>query len=383
MNLNKILAISILTIITIFGTNQIFAMEEKKCEWKDLPFDSKMDILKNLTADGLRQLIYISKEMKELALYELRKTGKPASFIWSFFKKDIKEKQIAVLPEDTRSIRANDSFIVTTSNSNIAKVWDVQTGKVIKELEGHTGKLKTIAISKDGSLIATGSSDNTIKLWDTKNFSLLRTLDGHTESIIAIIISTDNNIISVSYIDNIIKSWKVETGECIRTIQEGQLPLCIAMNSTGTLIASGGFDAIVNLRNTNLEDSLRGIYSNQDWITSIAINSNSSFMVTGSTDKTIKIWDLKTNSCLQTLSGHNGSISYIEISYDSSIIAAGSGHGSIKVWDVKTGKCLKTLQNNNNSYIRHITISRNNQYITTISDDNKINTWHVNNNMEI
>lgn len=46
------------------------------------------------------------------------------------------------------------------------KIWDAESGKCIKTLEGHTKGVRSIAFSPDGKHIVSGSNDNTIKIWE-------------------------------------------------------------------------------------------------------------------------------------------------------------------------------------------------------------------------
>jgi WD40 repeat protein/beta-lactamase regulating signal transducer with metallopeptidase domain len=44
--------------------------------------------------------------------------------------------------------------------------WDVVAGKEISQLQGHAGRVETVAIATTGKVVATGGSDTTILLWD-------------------------------------------------------------------------------------------------------------------------------------------------------------------------------------------------------------------------
>ena len=45
------------------------------------------------------------------------------------------------------------------------KIWDTDTGSLIKTLTGHTDRVFSLAVLPNGFL-ASGSHDNTIKIWN-------------------------------------------------------------------------------------------------------------------------------------------------------------------------------------------------------------------------
>jgi len=45
-------------------------------------------------------------------------------------------------------------------------LWDVEQGRHLATLEGHSGSIPVLAFSPDSRILASGSSDTTILLWD-------------------------------------------------------------------------------------------------------------------------------------------------------------------------------------------------------------------------
>ena len=58
--------------------------------------------------------------------------------------------------------------IVTASADKTARVWDADSGKELRKLEGHTFWVTCVAYSPDGKRIATASGDNIARVWDAE-----------------------------------------------------------------------------------------------------------------------------------------------------------------------------------------------------------------------
>ena len=70
------------------------------------------------------------------------------------------------------AITPDGKHIVSGSNDETIKLWDIQSGKEIRSFEGHTFFVNSIAITPDGKHIVSGSNDKTIKLWDIQSGAL-------------------------------------------------------------------------------------------------------------------------------------------------------------------------------------------------------------------
>ena len=73
------------------------------------------------------------------------------------------------------------TILASGSDNAIVDLWEVNTGREIRTLAGHTGSVLSVAFSPDGNTLASGSVDATVKLWDINTGDEIRTLEGHTE----------------------------------------------------------------------------------------------------------------------------------------------------------------------------------------------------------
>lgn len=69
---------------------------------------------------------------------------------------------------NTLAISEEGTFFVSGAKDKKIKIWDSETGGLLKTLEGHTNFVNSVSISPDGNFIASASNDKTIKIWDRK-----------------------------------------------------------------------------------------------------------------------------------------------------------------------------------------------------------------------
>ena len=57
------------------------------------------------------------------------------------------------------------SRVVSGSEDNTVRIWNVATGESEAELKGHSGRVSSVVFSPDGSHVVSGSEDNTVRIW--------------------------------------------------------------------------------------------------------------------------------------------------------------------------------------------------------------------------
>ena len=102
-------------------------------------------------------------------------------------------------------VDAAERFLVTASEDKTARVWDLETGRLLRVLRppigaGDEGKLFAVAISPDGAVVAAGGrtgwdwdGDHSVYLFDRQSGRLLRRLTGLPNVIYHLAFSRDGD----------------------------------------------------------------------------------------------------------------------------------------------------------------------------------------------
>jgi uncharacterized protein with WD repeat len=111
--------------------------------------------------------------------------------------------------------------LATGSWDKTAKIWDLESGKALTTLEGHTSSVSSVVFSPDGKRLATGSDDKTAKIWDLESGKALTTLEGHTSDVKSVAFSPDGKRLATGSDDNTAKIWDLDANELLLHWQSG------------------------------------------------------------------------------------------------------------------------------------------------------------------
>jgi WD40 repeat protein len=70
-------------------------------------------------------------------------------------------------------------MIVSGSDDNTLRLWDLQGNQIDNPFLGHGSSVNSVAFSPDGKAIVSGSRDNTLRLWDLQGNQIGNLFLGH------------------------------------------------------------------------------------------------------------------------------------------------------------------------------------------------------------
>ena len=264
---------------------------------------------------------------------------------------------------------------VSGSRDNLVKLWDLETGELIRTFAGHKDWVNDVAFALGGKAILSGSKDRTLKLWDVETGELLRTLQGHRGWVNAVAVSPDGKRAASVSDDRTVRLWDLETGSQLRSLTGHQdWTLAVGFSSDGRQVVSSGKDDTVRVWNAEtgaLEKTLRG---HKDWVSALAVASVGELAVSGSDDRTARIWDIATGKEERTLTGHGDWVVAVAISPDGKRVLSGSKDGTARLWDIATGKLLRTFAGHG-EMVSAVAFSPDGERVISTGRDRTLRVW--------
>jgi WD40 repeat protein len=127
-------------------------------------------------------------------------------------------------PVEALAFTPDGKRLASAANDGL-KLWDSETGALLKTLSATAKKVELLRFSPDGHLLATGDRDGTLALWDVQKGKLLRTWKGHSEMVLALAFSPSGDRLASGGRDDLACVWDVESGEKLLTLARHAKPV--------------------------------------------------------------------------------------------------------------------------------------------------------------
>jgi len=238
--------------------------------------------------------------------------------------------------------------MVTSALDDTVKVWDMNAGRCIGLLEGHTASVRTLQV--EDNIVATGSMDATIRLWDLSKARYdpqdnrinkgetedddplafgnaedmepdppagsmadcpLFTLEAHVDEVTALHFRGDTLISGSS--DKTLRQWDLEKGRCVQTLD--------VMWAAAQASVSMGSNEGAWRQTGRLPDATANFVG--------AVQVFDAALACGTADGMVRLWDLRSGQVHRSLVGHTGPVTCLQ--FDDVHLVTGSLDRSIRV----------------------------------------------------
>lgn len=237
-------------------------------------------------------------------------------------------------------------IMVTAAMDDSVRVWDLNAGRCIGLLEGHTASVRALQV--EDNLLATGSVDATVRLWDLSkahydpqgsqfgkddeddgiafenpdDFPVepppgsmadcpLFTLQAHVDEVTALCFRGD--VLVSGSADKTLRQWDLEKGRCVQTLD--------------VMWAAAQASATVSTGEGQWRQTSRATDVSADFVGALQVFESA--LACGTADGMVRLWDLRSGQVHRSLVGHTGPVTCLQ--FDDVHLVTGSLDRSIRV----------------------------------------------------
>jgi hypothetical protein len=220
-------------------------------------------------------------------------------------------ESVAISPDGRRALSGGQDTIV--------RLWDLESGDVIREFRGHSEYVFCVAFSPDGRLAYSTSggsftgewrdgTDSAIRVWDVETGRELRRLNGNRGIVWSVAVSRDGRRVLAGGSDGTLILWDSETGAEIRRF--GLQGRCI--NSVAFLpdcrraVSASGEDKTISLWDVETGWEIDRFRGHTDGVTWLAVSPDGGLLFSSSYRKgELILWDVDSRKQVDKMSWGN------------------------------------------------------------------------------
>ena len=313
-------------------------------------FAHLMGLIALQRGDPLRAVQLLEQAAKDSSYYHDRWAAHgsdPRSFIKSFklypigelasFAGHIKHvRSVAFAPDGRRA------FSVGADRS--IRIWDVQSGRCLKNLRTFNFVPVAGALSPDGRLAATayGTAFKTLDFWDLDQGALRFRSPGMAVS--GVCFSQDCRHAAAFGDGGRIRVIEIASETVIAELTDPGAPIsALAFLADSRSLAIGREDGSLSVCRWETCEAVMQISSARGTICHIQVDADGRRMVTASSDELIRLWDTQSGAEIRRFPGHHGAVSQARRTPDGAYILSASADKTMKAWDASTGRCFRTF----------------------------------------
>lgn len=200
---------------------------------------------------------------------------------------------VAFSPDGTR-LAAGTGCAFDMPNSAFVKVWELATGTLLLDIPVDSF-VHEVTFSPDGTLLAAIYGNGTT-LWEVASGNVYTQLEGHTDSVLGIVFSPDGSLLASSGIDGI-RLWSVASGEQLAVLETPYVEAvdAIAFSPDGTMLIAGDSTASLIFwdiaTGTVLATQPAGV--EQHAIFSVGFNADGTLLVSCGHDEYLRLFSVR------------------------------------------------------------------------------------------
>jgi WD40 repeat protein len=296
-------------------------------------------------------------------------------------------------------------------------LWEIESGRRLRKLEGRIGKVLSITISPDGSHMVIVYGTKTLEVWKlniknkffgeyqfckVKGYKVftqqksglkeklnqvedLFQSDKLKEALSALMaLWKDNGYLEEDVFTSLYKKLHLagkkralQVSFKIRDLTEYANPVnSVTVTANGRFLVSIGASGALMLWDLETGRDLKTLKEGQCAIYSFAFIRDGGREISESSDDRFLLSDLERDRCLRISEGHKGDVISVAVTPDGRRLVTSGTDNILKSWDFETGRCLETFEDHEGEVIA-VAVTPDGKHVVSASKDKTLNLWEL------
>jgi len=210
------------------------------------------------------------------------------------------------------------------------RLLEATTGRQLRELSLGHDSVRSLAFSPDGKLLAVGGNRE-VSLWSVPDGVLLGRLVGHTGKIWALAIDSTGTLLASGGADKVVRLWDLARRQPLRQLDVGDFVRALVFTPDENHLVTAGMRQPIRLWNATDGHLLRSMDEGSVGVLSLSVSPDGKFLASGGMDMRVKVWGLPQGDLLGKVQGQQGFISAVAFSPGMSVLVSAASDQTLRL----------------------------------------------------
>lgn len=260
-------------------------------------------------------------------------------------------------------------------------LWSLETGRLIRSLNGHQDLVLSTAMDRTGLLLATGSRDGTARIWRLSDGAALASLGPHPGPVTGVAFDGTRTRVSTVSDDALLRVWDTGSARTLKIIPFRGLDVSlegIVFDSAAAQMLTLDATSAVQIWDAATGQRRLRLRGHEAAVSAGAFAADGQLAVTGARDGSILVWDAAQPGSRIVLNGHRGAIVAARFDGDGQQVVTAGEDGRARIWDARDGTLVRTLDKQSGR-LTCAAFSFDRTHLLTASDEGTTRVWDRNN----
>ena len=255
------------------------------------------------------------------------------------------------------------------------RLFNVASRACTATLPGPQGAAFSVAFSPDGTILASGNSDQPVHLWRlTGRFRSNGTTLADDTDAMSVAFSPDGGTLATGNRYKTVRLWDLRGRTCVTLTGHGGRVHSVTFGPD--LLATGGSDHTVRLWDPRTRTRVATLTGHGEAVRAVAFSKNGAILASGSVDTTIRLWDVASQTCAAELADSSHPVFCVAFSPDGATLASGGLDATVRLWDVAAGTCV-TILTDHTGPVTSVAFSPDGSVLASGSHDKTVRLWQL------
>jgi WD40 repeat protein len=253
--------------------------------------------------------------------------------------------------------------------------------KATHVLSGHTGSIYVASFSPDGKHLVTGGDDPTARIWNVSSGRLVHELEGHQRYVANAIFSPDSTVVA-TVSEKTLRFWDVRDGSLFHKslASTDWVSTVDFRRPDGDLIVTAGAEGVARVWEVATGALLFELRGHTDPIATAAFTPDGKSVVTASWDGTARVWDATTG---REFRRHTDWVHDATFSGDGAHVFTVSADHYLAKWNAATGEQVWEFPDGSGETLNGVDVDPSGRFVVSVGDNPRSVVWNAETGEEV